>query len=217
MERTPYDYRTRVSPSRVVGTCFNLADVAMTMTREEWLMQATDSFRPIFLGHDLMIPDAVRASVGFPRGCRKAIGQAWSSGCSQDGTHEIFVSPVLDNSIKVLAVLAHELVHTIVGKEHGKPFKQAATALGLQGKMTATYVDSDSTLYPVLVTMAETLGVYPHAALNPTTDLAKKQGTRMLKLECPVCGCIIRTTVKWLETYPVWTCPCGELFTLPKG
>lgn len=45
------------------------------------------------------------------------------------------------------------------------------------------------------------LGPYPHAAVTPsaTTSAAPKQGTRMLKCECPACGYTVRTTRKWLD------------------
>ncbi len=56
------------------------------------------------------------------------------------------------------------------------------------------------------------LGEYPHAALmagEGGADAPKKQGTRLLKVECPGCGYVVRTTAKWL-TVGVPTCPCGE-------
>ena len=50
---------------------------------------------------------------------------------------------------------------------------------------------------------------YPHGQLAPSDE--RKQSTRLLKLTCPECGYVIRTTRKWLET-GLPTCCCGELF-----
>ena len=57
--------------------------------------------------------------------------------------------------------------------------------------------------------MLEELGPYPHAALTAGLSSGKpKQGTRMLKVECPEDGYTLRTTAKWLAV-GVPTCPCG--------
>jgi hypothetical protein len=53
------------------------------------------------------------------------------------------------------------------------------------------------------------LGPYPHAALKPGTRIGK-QGTRMLKLICPIHGYTLRTTRKWLEELGFPSCPCGS-------
>ena len=44
----------------------------------------------------------------------------------------------------------------------------------------------------------EALGPYPHAEI--AAGVKKIQQTRMLKLRCPACGYIVRTTAKWLQT-----------------
>ena len=46
---------------------------------------------------------------------------------------------------------------------------------------------------------------------------APKQTTRMLKVECPACGCIIRMTSKWLEEVGTPTCGCGTRMLTPEG
>jgi len=52
-------------------------------------------------------------------------------------------------------------------------------------------------------------GPYPHAQLSPADRPTKKDGTRLLKVACPGCGCPVRVTRKWLDVgNPV--CPCGE-------
>jgi hypothetical protein len=90
-----------------------------------------------------------------------------------------------------------------VAKREG--FRGKATAIGLVGKMTATTVGEE--LLPKLTAIAERLGDYPHSVLKPSGK-EKVQTTRMLKLECPEDGYIVRTTAKWLDVgYP--SCPCG--------
>jgi hypothetical protein len=49
---------------------------------------------------------------------------------------------------------------------------------------------------------------YPHAALV-SLEKEKTQSTRMMKVECQECGCIVRMTRKWLEEAGLPTCACG--------
>ena len=58
-------------------------------------------------------------------------------------------------------------------------------------------------------------GVTPDGKVDKTILLVPKtsnpsQTTRMLKLQCETCGCIVRTTRKWLYLYENvdWQCPC---------
>jgi len=37
----------------------------------------------------------------------------------------------------------------------------------------------------------------------------KTQGTRMLKVVCQECGCVVRMTRKWLDEVGEPTCGCG--------
>jgi hypothetical protein len=50
------------------------------------------------------------------------------------------------------------------------------------------------------------IGLYPHAALKLER---KTQATRMIKLECPQCGYVARTTKQWLEQVGALRCPCA--------
>jgi hypothetical protein len=67
--------------------------------------------------------------------------ECWSNLASADNTTEIFICPSQSEPVAVLAILLHELVHAAVGLEcgHKGAFKRVALALGLEGKMTATY------------------------------------------------------------------------------
>lgn len=182
------------------------------MNREAWLMAGVKAVTPLFEEHGYKVPEKLRVSCGFPSvkalGRRtRRIGECWATWCSQDGTWEIFISPVLGDPVEVLAVLVHEVVHAVVGIEcgHGGPFRKCATAVGLVGKMTATTAGPELTAR--LNEMLKKLGTYPHAALKGSGG-AKKQGTRLLKVECGECGYTVRTTQKWLDV-GLPTCPCG--------
>lgn len=185
-----------------------------TSTREAWLVAAVDALRPLFseVGEDL---PPVRVSVGWPGGRGKknaVIGQCWATSAAADKVAQLFISPVLDDAVRVLDVLAHELIHAIddVTSGHRGRFAKIAKAVGLEGKMTATVAGDD--LKARLEGLAADLGDYPHAALGATADGAegpKKQGTRMLKVECAEgSGYVVRMTRKWLDEYGAPKCPC---------
>jgi SprT-like family len=179
--------------------------------RESWLRQAVDLLAAKHTKGVLTLPDNLQVSVGFPFRARgkgvHTIGQCWPHEASKDGRHEIFISPILDDPARVIDVLLHEMIHAGVGcdKGHGSAFRQPAIALGLTGKMTATVASPE--LLAKIAGWLKELPPYPHAALTPSSA-GKKQGTRLLKCECPDCGYLCRVTAKWIEVgFP--TCPCG--------
>lgn len=186
-------------------------------TREQWLQDATKTFRKHFNIRGWTIPDNVRVSCGLPSGRafsakKRTIGEAWASTCSKDQHFEIFVSPTIDDPLQVLATLAHELVHTTVGLNagHKGKFIKAAGDIGLQGPWTSTTATDD--MAKQLQTMIDRLGPYPHASLDKMTNGKKKQSTRLVKCSCAYCGYTIRSTMKWILT-AVPTCPddtCGN-------
>lgn len=182
-------------------------------TREEWLMVAVEKLRPWFAEQEYTVPANVRVSCGWPSKsalARKSrrIGECWTFEASAAGQFEIFISPALDDSSRVLDVLIHELVHATVGLQagHKAPFKRCATAMGLEGKMTATV--AGEALKVRLNKLIEEVGKYPHGQLDKMTNGEKKQGTRLLKVVCPDCGYTCRITQKWLDR-GVPTCPEG--------
>jgi hypothetical protein len=77
--------------------------------------------------------------------------------------------------------------------------------IGLQGPMRAT------TATPEFVAWAQTLfkriGQYPAGFLIDSP----KQGTRMLKCECPRCGYIARVSGKWLASSGPPICPTDKI------
>lgn len=149
-----------------------------------------------------------RVSCSWPsKSIRKRIGECWSETASADGLHEMFISPMLADVKALDHVLLHEMVHAVVGTAagHKGPFAKLAKAVGLEGKMTST--TPGAALREQLDAIAAKLGAYPHAALSPNEG--KKQTTRLLKIQCPICGCTARITQKWADVGRL-SCPDGD-------
>ena len=171
-------------------------------TREEWLAYFVKQARPIFEELGYTLPEKIRVGVSWSArgGMRgKSIGECWSDVASTDGTTEIFVSPKLDDAMRIGGVVTHELCHAAVGiaAKHGPKFGKCARALGLEGKLTATTEGPEwhKRFGPII----DKMGGYQHAAMNGGDTSAKpKQSTRMVKCECDTCGMVFRTTKKWL-------------------
>lgn len=195
--------------------------MATHSTREAWLTTALWSFiDQHFIAAGFEVPSNIRVSCSFPSTRalapkRTRLGECWAKSESTDGTFEILVSPILDDPIRVLGVLLHEVVHTTVGLDvrHQGPFVKCAAAIGLIPPWVAAVESED--LKVEIASWLKSLGVYPHARLNPTflmNHIGPKQTTRMRPLECDKCGCKIRTTWKWMKLHGfVWPCPCGHI------
>tara|TARA_R100001082_G_scaffold29993_1_gene15076 strand:+ start:2571 stop:3137 length:567 start_codon:yes stop_codon:yes gene_type:complete len=183
------------------------------MNREEYITKLADKLAPLFESNGYALPDNIRFTCGWPSsgaGSRlRTIGQCFDPSASNDNHHEIIISMALDKAADVAQVLAHELVHAIVGVKHGHkgPFRKLALAIGLQGKMTATTAGESFTRFiePVIAEMGE----YPHKTLN--LSRVKKQGTRMKKVVCTECGYTVRMTRKWLDAVGAPDCPIHEM------
>jgi len=181
-----------------------------TITREQWLNQAGHHLRVLFESVGEAVPTKVRASCGFPsKGAlssqNRTVGQCWSAVASADSHAEIFISPTISDSMRVLDILAHELVHACHPNDgHGSKFGKTARAIGLEGKLTATTAGEAFKRWaePVLAR----LGVYPHADLVPS-NAQKKQTTRLLKCVCRDCGYTVRVAGKWLTEMGAPHCP----------
>lgn len=199
----------------------------MTQTREQWLSAATIELRKHIKATSGVVVPAVNVSVGFPggRGDKTGvIGQCWNKSVVANKRPAIFISPVLNDKVRILDVLLHEMVHAAHPEAgHKGDFAKTAKAAGLTGKMTATVASPE--LKATLTKMAKRLGRWTDGSIkttgtvtitDPKTGLprkttpwgAPKQSTRMLKVQCPDDGYTVRTTAKWLEVgLPV--CPCG--------
>ena len=183
------------------------------MIREDWLEQMIELLRSDFEQIGSPLPEKIRVSCGFPSKSalsptKRRIGECWGVESSEDKSFQVFISPFLKESLEVTATLVHELVHTAVGIDckHRGPFPRVAKAIGLEGKMTATV--AGAALIARIRELIEKLGEYPHARLV-ATNKPKTQSTRMLKVVCKTCGCVVRMTRKWLDDAGLPTCGCG--------
>lgn len=158
------------------------------MTREDWLKEATLLIeQQILMEQNVNLPLDWTVSVGFPYGNTRAIGQAWDKAASADDkTHNIFISPILgkDDIVNLLQVLLHEAIHIAVGvdQKHGGEFKRVARSVGLEGKLTATFVSPNTVLYNRLLAIAEKLGEYPHEQIQLKTKEKKKRESNFITL-----------------------------------
>lgn len=184
--------------------------------REAWLNAMRPFIKDHFKSFGFEVPELIRFSCGWPHkggtaAKKRVIGQVWDDKCTTDKHFLIFISPTLDDPIKVVGVQIHEVVHAIVGLKsgHKKPFSKCAEMVGLTAPWTATG-ESDA-LKATIAEWVKAIGPYPHGALNPGAIKEKSEKGRLLLLEC-VCGLKIRSTQKWIDTYGTeWPCPCGEI------
>lgn len=179
-------------------------------TREQWLCAAAAALITRF-----RIPPRGpwRVTCGWPSqralsAQGRILGQCWPVAASGDRTIELIISISLDDPIEVLAVLVHELVHAHLseGVGHRTPFPTVVRAIGLEGPPSATRPGQG--FREAAVEILASVGRYPHASLD--LSLRKKQGTRMIKGACPLCGYTIRLSRLWLAV-AVPLCPVHEV------
>ncbi|GCE05600.1 hypothetical protein [Dictyobacter aurantiacus] len=162
-------------------------DEQLQQNREAWLYRAA-----LFLFEHMqrcgLSPVPVRVSCGWPvsgGGGQKnvTIGQCFAPTVCADGVSQVFISPRIADSVEVLGVLLHELIHASFGNKfgHKKPFSQAAKKVGLAGPPTATVVGPE--LLPLLQDYVSRVGTYPHAAIVPMVK-EKTPGSRLRLYEC---------------------------------
>src|SRR5580765_1891254 len=141
---------------------------APVYTREDWIRDVIERLRPDFLACGESLPTTIRVGVGFTsKGARsKAIGQCWYPDAVADGHHEIIVVPTLADGVRVVGIIAHELVHVALGPEakHGSDFRKLAVAIGLDGKMTATV--AGPTMAARAVAIVKEIGDFPNPGID---------------------------------------------------
>ena len=181
------------------------------VNREEWLTQAVQALHTVFEGNTgRTLPD-VAVSVGWPTSGglaakRRGVGQCFPT----EDTTSVFISPLLDDPFDILVTLTHELVHAVVGSEagHKGAFIDLAREVGLANPWTASRADENLEVW--LLRILDDLPEYPHVMLEVPEKAGKKQTTRMRKMEAKECGCVARTTKKYLALEGTFKCPHGN-------
>lgn len=192
--------------------------IEQTLNREAWLQAAVEALRPLFRGAGFEVPP-VAVSVGWPsRGgtstAKRVIGQCFFGSTTEDGKPQLFISPLLADTLEpqgVLATLVHEVCHVVAGPDakHGPKFVKVMKKVFLEGKPTSTHASED--LIERFRQMMEKLGPFPHSKIVLTDADRKKQTTRMKKCQCSDCEYVIRTVQKWLDLRGAPICPCNKL------
>ena len=190
-------------------------------SRESWLRSATKELRGHFELAGYPLPDRIRFAIALTssgRNVESRPGECWHSSVSADDTWEIIIRADKSDPVEVLGILVHELIKTTLPLEagHGKLYKKAATAIGLQGP--ARYAVPTPLLNHRLADIAASLGPLPHARLDiergprpipRPVGAPKKQKARMRKAECQAkgddgepCGYTVRVASKWVDLGP---------------
>lgn len=179
-------------------------------TREEWLTAALQVIR----AHVPGIASRIRVACGFPSTFRRSgtLAESWPSEASGDATHEILISPTVALPAQVFPLLLSQALHSLPGamSRESVTWREACIDAGLApADEHWRSVDAGEDCWSTFGAAVEALGQYPHAEI--ATGAKKTQATRMLKLRCPQCGYIVRTTAKWLQT-GLPTCHDGATF-----
>lgn len=184
-----------------------------TVNREHWLTEVARQIEPVFNGY---VVHKYRVTCGWPTrggigGKRTVIGQCHPSISSKGGFFELFISPLLEEPIKVAGVLCHEMAHIVAGCEagHAKDFIKVCKHAGIvKGK--PTQVMPGDKLNERLSKILDRQGPYPHTAIVPVMKKVVRELTTV-GLWCE-CGCRCTMSVKWLNEVGLPTCACGGDF-----
>ena len=189
------------------------ADADGFRNREDWLNRGALLLLDHMARFGFQSDTRPYISVGFPKGSRGAIGQAWTGERSADGHGHIFISPEIESGAEALAVLLHELVHDVTGEyNHRKVFSQAAKAVGLEKPWTATV--PGAMLSTAIAAMLEKLGEYPHARLDGSRVKRAPKPSRAVKLVCTGCG--RKITAYGSDPLEAVHTGCGDFIPAPE-
>jgi hypothetical protein len=213
------DHASVNTPSTIDGGGGRLNASNLYDSREAWLRAATDQLRSDFKADGYTVPSNIRFAIAFPSTGRKGnrVGECWASSMSADNHFEIIIRADQSEPVEVLGILVHELVHAVlpIDAGHGKLFREVALKIGLEGKMI--HAMPGLQLRNRLTELADNLGPLPHARLKierGPADRPKKQGTRMLKAECELCGYTVRIASKWVKEVGPPACPAHGAMTV---
>lgn len=169
----------------------SMIDETEFATREAWLMTAIENLRPMFAEIDRELPESIRVSTGWTKRARTgSVGWTWISDVAEDKVSNVFISPEIADSVTVLRILLHELIHVQDDCQHGHTgeFKVMWKALGFTGK--ATQCTAGEELQDTLEALVVLLGDYPHAKMNVgeggpgKSSGPAKQTARQIKFTC---------------------------------
>lgn len=183
------------------------------MNREGWLTEVAKQLEPCFKG---FVIKPYRVTCGWPSRFAlshraRRVGECHAVETSTAGLFEVFVSPVLEDSLEVAGTVAHEMAHIVAGTEagHGPKFNKVCWHVGLtKGKPTS--VMPGKALNTHIQEIITKLGPYPHKAMKPKSTIVPLK-PKPIKLTCE-CGCSVTISQEWLERAGPPICGCGVTF-----
>ena len=97
------------------------------MNREQWLASAANELEALFVENGYRLPNYVVAG-----------GQSDYSRARL--VYQLIIARDIDDPLRAMDVLAHEMAHAVVGLEHGHgtPFERCVRAIGLEGDVART-------------------------------------------------------------------------------
>lgn len=182
------------------------------INREHWLQELGRMSEPLFKGFNI---GQYRISCSWPSmnalGSRvRRLGECHHKKVSKGDLYEIFITPLIDDSVEVGGIVLHEMAHIAagVGTGHGKEYVRVCKHVGLTRNKPTQAAPGDD-LTNRLKRYVERLGGYPHKAIvhNPTLKQRKKTSTGIV---CRSCGCKMTIGLKWLSASGLPTCGCGQ-------
>lgn len=186
-----------------------------------------DFIIPLFKKNCYVLPLNVKVSIGLQKH-KKAIGSTYRPGIGS-GYYHIFIAPkIAKDAYLVFTTLIHEAIHTLYFN-HLIGFSTCAKAVGLLKPWTATTgsdkLEEDITQWledkeikwyePGLKDIIETIPIgRPGDSPGGTRPIGSPptQTARMIRLICPDCGYIVRTSRSNITTKGFPVCPCGTTF-----
>ena len=187
-------------------------------TREKWLNIAASIITDEIITPVIDIPaPAIRYSLTAPKTGQKkgvVLGECWNRVASSDDHNEIFITSNLDDSLRILDVLLHEMMHAYDNNVsgHGAPFQKLCRLVGLKGgnngrsKESFTCTVATPELVAELESIVDLIGPIPHAAMNTSLSGKPKQKNRQLLVECNGCGFKFRASQKAINSIKHFDC-----------
>ena len=204
--------------------------VTAIKTREQWLIDIKNDVEvSVFNKHGYKLPKKINLTVSEPKGRKsnakggKVIGQCLATELSTGGFNEIYITPdndgqTVENSVKVIGIVIHELIHAYDNCKSGhknkqvedsnkEPFVKVMNTIGLTGKPTATVIEEKSELDKLARKLIKKFGKFPHFEVK---ENPKKQGTRLIKISCSNCAMILRGSQTVIDAGIFNICPSCE-------
>jgi hypothetical protein len=198
-------------PKIIAETEVQVVKTKSSLNREAWLTEVTKFVHPLFSGWNM---GKYRVTCGWP--CKnglgkrvRRVGECHPSESSKGGVHEMFISPMVGDSIQAAGIVCHEMAHiaATVGSGHKGEYIKVCKHVGLTKNKPTQAAPGDKLEERLKKFIDIKIGIYPHEAMDPILKEVEKKKTSV-KLECE-CGCRVVMQLKWYQSVGAPTCACG--------